>query len=389
VTLHPADATLRLAFICGHLGHGGAERQLFYMVRALIGLGATVRVYTLYREGLYAERLAGLGCPPIWVGQKSDPPRRVWRLAGQLRKDRIDILQSSHTFTNLYAALAGRLAGVPSIGAVRNTLGETRQANGHWTRWHLRLPHMICANSEAAVRSLVGEAGLSPERVFHLPNAIDLAGVAPVGNEEWSHPAALLVGRLVPVKRVDRFIEAIHRARQTEPGLVGVIIGDGPERGSLEQRARDLGLDERAVRFLGPREDARRLMGSADMLVLTSDHEGLPNVILEAMAARLPVVTTPAGDASRLVVDGQTGCVVGFDDVEGMAARMVELARSPARRRQMGEAGFRRAEEAHGFPALRANLVSLYLQLARVIRSRDLEDRTLPLRAAVLDAPGR
>jgi glycosyltransferase involved in cell wall biosynthesis len=100
------------------------------------------------------------------------------------------------------------------------------------------------------------------------------------------------------------------------------------------------------------------------MLVLSSDREGFPNILLEAMAARIPVVATPAGDIQEVVREGVTGYVVPFDDVEGIAKRMVRLAKSPDLRHQLGEAGRQQAERIYSYEGLADRLLSTYRSIA-------------------------
>jgi glycosyltransferase involved in cell wall biosynthesis len=147
--------------------------------------------------------------------------------------------------------------------------------------------------------------------------------------------------------------------------LRGVIVGDGPERGSLERLAGELGLLPGGVAFFGARGDVPRLMSRADMLVLTSQHEGFPNVLLEGLTARLPVVATPAGDAAELVRDGQTGFLVPFDDHEILVRRLIELARSPATRRVLGSAGRALVEQRYGLGGLATRALRIYHDAAR------------------------
>jgi glycosyltransferase involved in cell wall biosynthesis len=106
-------------------------------------------------------------------------------------------------------------------------------------------------------------------------------------------------------------------------------------------------------------------MAEADMLALTSDHEGLPNVILEAMAAKLPVVTTPAGDAAVVVEDGVSGFVVPFDAVAGLADRLIDLARSPGLRREVGEAGYERVIARYACAGLADRWLAVYRAVAQ------------------------
>jgi len=119
------------------------------------------------------------------------------------------------------------------------------------------------------------------------------------------------------------------------------------------------------VVFFGARGDVPQLLARTDMLVLTSQHEGFPNVLLEAMTARLPVVTTPAGDAADLVRDGQTGFVVPFDDEAILARRLIELARSPAMRRVLGSAGRAQIEQSYGLGGLAQRAFGIYHEAAR------------------------
>jgi glycosyltransferase involved in cell wall biosynthesis len=100
------------------------------------------------------------------------------------------------------------------------------------------------------------------------------------------------------------------------------------------------------------------------MLVVSSDHEGFPNVVLEAMAARLPVVTTPAGDAGVVVRDCVTGYVVPFNDTEAMASRMVQLAKSADLRRRFGAGGREQVEQHYSFENLADRILSIYRDIA-------------------------
>jgi glycosyltransferase involved in cell wall biosynthesis len=117
------------------------------------------------------------------------------------------------------------------------------------------------------------------------------------------------------------------------------------------------------VTFLGRREDVPELLAGSDILVLTSDHEGFPNVVLEGMAAGLPIVTTPAGDAPQVVRDGVSGYVVPFDDVEVLASRIVELAKSAELRERLGQEGRRIAEQKYSLSELGPQALSLYAEV--------------------------
>lgn len=368
---------LRVALLAGTLNQGGAEKQLVYLARALSGAGVDVRIYCLTRGDFYEGVLQAIGLKPIWVGRFANPMLRLASLAGMLWRFRPHVIQSSHSFTNLYVSLTGRLLGAISLGAMRSSLLHTREANGAWTRWLISTPTALLVNSQTAVDELIKSRLIHPQCLSIVPNVIELSdsdstkspqdGAGTVHHQTCK---AIFVGRLIPVKRLDRFLYALAKACQQHPALEGIVVGDGPGRKAMEKLATEIGLWPHKVTFLGQRGDVSALLSQSNMLVLCSDHEGFPNVVLEAMAERLPVITTPAGDADIIVQDGVTGYVVPFDDIDGMAERMVHLAKSPSLRRQLGEAGRRRVERSYSFEGLSDRLLSIYRRIAQQLDNR-------------------
>jgi glycosyltransferase involved in cell wall biosynthesis len=238
-----------------------------------------------------------------------------------------------------------------------------------WGRPLLRAPLSLVANSRAAVRH-AAEAGIDPARLHLLTNVIDLqqfdhqAGPRRVVRSHDADALAVAVGRLVPIKHLEHFLRALARVRRGGGRLRGLIAGDGPERARLEALAGNLGLLPDGVRFLGACANVPRVLARADMIVLTSLQEGFPNVLLEAMAARLPMVTTPAGDASTLVDEGRTGFVVPFGDEEALAMRLMALVQSPAMGRSFGEAGRAFVETHYGVDGLVGRALDIYHRIA-------------------------
>ncbi len=353
----------RVALIAGTLGHGGAEKQLAYGARALAAAGVDVLVLSLTRGERYERTLCEAGIPVVFTGRAPDVPRRLLAIARETARFRPQIVQSCHTFANLYAALAARRAGALSLGALRSSVAHAREGNGAWTPWLLRAPSALVVNSRAADARLRADPRLCPRNVYVVPNVID-AGPCRPDPRRSGHPfRAVLVGRLIAAKRVDRFLDALASARREVPDLCGVVVGDGPERGRLERRAAELGLG-RAVEFLGLREDVPEILAAADVLVLSSDDEGFPNVLLEAMEASRPVVATDVGDVRDVVCESETGFVVP-PDAGALAARLVEIAANPALTQTMGAAGRARVESRFGLAALGEALLDVYRDLAR------------------------
>jgi glycosyltransferase involved in cell wall biosynthesis len=363
---------VRVALVAGTLGKGGAEKQLVYLARALKQAGIQVQIYCLSQGEFYEQALVESGLAPVWVGQPGNPVLRVLEIWRKARSFRPQIVQSAHFYTNLYAALAARLLNALSIGAIRSGMNAELHANGRWSRWLVRLPSALIANSQPARENAL-RTGYPGERIDVLPNVIDLADfdrstgqkrvpAVPVTGE--SAIRVVLVARLVPEKRVDRFLRVMALAREQEPRVRGLIVGDGPLRAQLEEQAARLELLPGGIEFLGERHDVPAILNQGHILVLTSEVEGFPNAILEGMAACLPVITTPAGESGSVVEEGQTGYVVPLEDEALFARRIVELARQPELRAQFGLAGRRRVERLYSFESLAGRLLNIYRQFA-------------------------
>lgn len=379
---------LRVALLAGTLGPGGAEKQLVYMARALAEAGVSVRVYCLTAGERYEQELCRRGLRPICVGGVGHPVLRLGALLRRLGGFRPHVVQSAHFFTNLYVAVAGRLLGCLALGAIRSDVDHEMQGNRFWGPWLLRCPTALITNSAAAFRN-AQRRGVPPSALNVLENVIDLeefdeefdrqvfaADAAPsigrAAERGCAGPVAAIVGRLVPAKRVDRFLTAVSIAQQALPELQGLVVGDGNQRAALEQLARTLPLRPGSIQFAGHCPQTAPWLRQAHMLVVSSDHEGFPNVVLEGMAARVPVITTPAGDAPVVVQDGVTGFVVPFDDVRAMAQRMVQLACAPALAREMGAAGRQIVEQRYGINGLAGRLLAIYRRHAEMSANRQV-----------------
>jgi glycosyltransferase involved in cell wall biosynthesis len=296
--------------------------------------------------------------------------RALWRF-------RPHVVQAAHFYVNLYAAAAAKACGALSIGSIRSDGVKDLRDAGFWGRWQLRSPRMLIVNSRAARLHAVRK-GIEASAVHVIAGVLD-APTALEGRVRQPHRpdgavVAVAVASLIADKRLERFLGALANARRSVPGLRGMIAGNGPDRRRLESIAATLGLTPEAICFTGHYADVSAFLRSADMLILTSDHEGCPNAILEAMAVGLPVVTTPAGDAAWLVGDGVAGFVVDFDDVDGLAERMIRLAQAPELRVRLGAAGRERVLRDFCPDALAAQLFSAYRAGARRVGRRVLLD---------------
>lgn len=368
--MNPLPPKLRLAIIASSLRRGGAEKQCVYIARALRRAGVDVHLYYLGKGGHYETVLRESGVPVHQIFHARRPWKILFELALALRRWRPDIVLV-HQFGDLhYGATAGRLCGALVLGGVRSDGWYELRSYGWLTRLMLRLTHGFVANSESAMETLAA-AGIASERMQILPNVIDLHDFDARSMQPFSVPLpagriiVAAVGSLHPCKRFDRFLEALALARKREPALAGVLAGaDGGERAALEKRAADLGLTPQDLIFLGECDGVPALLTRVSMLVLSSEYEGFPNVVLEAMAARLPVITTAVGDGGMVVRHGETGYVVRPQDTTSMAGWLVHLAQSPSLRVDLGEAGRKRVEEEYAFESLSGLVIGVLHELA-------------------------
>jgi glycosyltransferase involved in cell wall biosynthesis len=264
-------------------------------------------------------------------------------IAKVLREGRFDLLyMNNQPSTNLEGILAAAACGVPSLQHARsfgslNTV-EVGIINRH-------LGRMICVSE--GLRQALAAQGVDPARMTVVHNGIDpTAQPDRPGREiraEMGIPAEVFVvgtvGSLMRRKHVDLLIRALaHAARNVRGGVVGLIVGEGPERATLEEEARRLGIGG-SCRFTGFRSDALSYLDAMDVVALASEGEGLPRVLLEAMLLSKPVVATRVTGSKDLVVDGETGLLVPFGDEGGLADALGRLAADAGERARMGGNG--------------------------------------------------
>src|SRR5258708_6424421 len=223
----------RVAIVTASLGRAGAEKQAFYIVRALAEAGVEVRVYNLSRGGEYEDALRRLHVEMKWIGWLPAPPLRALLLVSALRKFRPHIIQSVHAYTNAYSAIAVRVLSAVSVGGLRSDLSACLADSGRFARYLLTWPDAIAVNSRRAIEQVKQKVLLDPKRFHFLPNAIDLSRFPErAGTDDPQSDAdcnCVCVGRLFPAKRVDMFLRALAAARSTEPGLRGTVVGNGPD----------------------------------------------------------------------------------------------------------------------------------------------------------------
>jgi starch synthase (maltosyl-transferring) len=365
---------MRVDFVTTELGVGGAERCLTEIAVALQRSGATVRVICLMepppperRELIERFEREGVRWIALNARSRWQAPAVAHRLYRCFREDRPELVQ---TFLFHANALALRVA---QHARVRVTVGGLRVADPSPWRQRWEGPPLRSATAVTAVSQDVAHWAqihyrLDPRRLHVIPNGVDPTVYEQVLPQDWGTvgirphaTVALWVGRLHAQKGVDWWLAALPQLLAADDRLAVVIIGDGPSRPEV-QRAIAEAPPGRAA-FLGWRSDVPRWMKGAQLLVSTSRYEGMPNAILEAMAAGLPIVATPAEGVSELLAESSGQVVVPFGDTAGLIARISRLVQDPAGRQTIGEANRRRAFQAFPLSATTDRYARLYADL--------------------------
>ena len=376
---------VRILYVVGNFVAGGAERHLLELWRRIDRARFEVEIACFKREGQFLADVEALGWPvhDLGLGRRIYDARGIRgfaRLVAIVRRFRPHVVHGYLFGPNLFAAMAGRLLGVPAVVvAKRNMDAFETPGQVALQRVAHRLATHVTAVSEAVADTVVS-LGVPRDRITVIPNGVDASrfegATADRGRLGVNGEGVVVgsVGCLAARKDYGTLLDALARLRAQglDPWLV--LVGDGPERASLEERARELGLEDR-VRFLGERPDVDRLLPAFDVFVLSSREEGIPNALLEAMAAGRPSVATAVGGNREVLEDGSTGWIVPPQSPEALAGALADALRRPDEARRRGDAARRSMLEHHSIGAMVRRHEDLYRRVATGSRGQATERR--------------
>jgi glycosyltransferase involved in cell wall biosynthesis len=318
---------------------GGSERQFAALARSLNPRAFRLSLGCIRQRGAFVEGLGEL--PQFRLGGSLyglQSWRARFRLARHLRNTGIAVAQAFDFYSNLTLIPAARLAGVSVVIGSQRQLGDLlTPAQTYVQTSAFRWCDVIVCNSHAAARRLL-EQGLAEDKVFVIGNGLPASAFAPTPCALPRRPGLLRVGMIARMntraKNHGTFLQAAAQLRDRFPGLEFVLVGDGPLRPELEREAESLGVAGQ-VRFLGDRRDIAAILASLDVSVLPSASESLSNVILESMAAGVPVVASQVGGNPELVTEDR-GILFAPENVDEVVAAIEMLLQDPARRAELG-----------------------------------------------------
>lgn len=370
-------------FVIGSFGLGGAERQLNFLLQSLRELNYNCHLFVLDSQGPLG---AGLEDGSITVYDADYSPKSTLivkfltliraqvQLIRVLNKVKPDVLHAFLPLANFLAAMAGRLSGVPLIISSRRALGTHQERNRGWRIFDIisfYLSHRVTVNSHAVAADTIKRDAGSSSKIVLIYNGIDAATFKSVSTHRsevrqklgipLKDKVIITVANLIPYKGHADLFEAFALVFKRFPDSILLLVGE--DRGihkDLEKKAHLLGIQEK-IRFVGQCYDIPDLMAAADLSVLPSHEEGFSNVILESMAAGLPIVATNVGGNPEAVIDGVTGRLAPAHNPVILAEKMIDLLGNPEKAKLWGNQGKKRVVEMFSID----KMINAHLKLYR------------------------
>jgi glycosyltransferase involved in cell wall biosynthesis len=381
----------RILLLNTQMEAAGAQKAMLQLARGLQARGDYVIVATMYDKGgvvPHFEERYGLTIRNLGMKQPggNNPVSKVVRacrgilsLLILMRREHPDALQTYSHYSNILGPILGFVAGIPvRVSSQRMSLPDAPKWLLKLDRWvaNSRMVHKMTAVSEKTRRFCIKREGIRSDKTVTIPNGINLEefdGLAAASSRKeirrelglaTNVPIVTIVARLHVQKGHKYLFESIPFILKKAPTAHFVLVGDGALRAHLEADVAGRGLNE-SVRFLGVRSDVPALLRASDCFVLPSLWEGMPNCVLEAMAAKIPVIATAVDGIVEVVEDGISGLLVPPKDPQALGRCIVEILTDSALAQSLGQAGRRRVETAFSLERMIDGFSALYDEILK------------------------
>jgi glycosyltransferase involved in cell wall biosynthesis len=365
---------LRVVHTEASTGWGGQEIRILTEAAGMRERGHDVVLLAAAGSRIAAEASRyAVPVTPLPIGRKR--PAGLVAMTRALSGLHCDVVNTHSSTDSWLAALACawlRARGRPAPALVRTRHVSVAVPNDAATRWLYRRATVRTVTTGEALRAqLVRDNGLDPERVESVPTGIDAARFGRIGCGEARRALGLpqdatlvgIVATLRSWKGHRHLVEALVRMRHRDAQLV--IVGDGPQREALEAQVASLGLQDR-VTFAGQQHDVAPWLAALDVVALPSyANEGVPQALLQAMFARVPVVTTDAGAIPEIARDGDTATVVPREDATSLAAALDMLLDDPARGAAQAERAYVRVAQRYALDRMLDRMEEVFRRALR------------------------
>lgn len=364
-----------ITYIITDLSTGGAQIALLRLLSAIDRnrYNPSVICFNI-GNCLISKEIKNLNIPVINLGMTHKGRFDAFLRLSRLLHDTQPVILHTWLFhANIIGRLLGRFNKVPIIITSQRSINT----NGVWReflmRWTSGIDDKIIAVCEAVRKAEIESSNVPSDKVITIHNGIDPIAFTSVSNEaaleirnsfEIPDDALLLgaIGRLHPSKGFNDLISALAYIKAKTNSVRLIIVGEGELRDSLDLQIINHNLSG-TIKFAGLRNDIPELMSALDVFVSSSIWEGLPNVVLEAMAAGKPVVATSVGGTPEVVVDGETGLLVPPRNPEALARAIIRLLKNPELCTRMGHAGKERVLKQFSIQRMVTKTQQLYKEL--------------------------
>lgn len=371
VSAHGAGR-IRVMHLIYRFQEGGAERVVLNIASGLRGTTIQTSICSTVPASSM-KTLLDHDIPLFELRRRpGNDPAFVWQLYQLLRRERPHILQTHSWGTLCEGLIAGRMARVPITVHLEHGTLQTRKYQIRVQRWAWPKADRLLAVCSQLGDRMAQTVAVPRRSISVIRNGVDVRRFEGHTRVEAQRrlglPSDALVvgtaGRLTDVKDHATFLEALRLLRAEGVPVFGVIAGDGPLKSALESSIAARGL-QGGVQLLGYRPDIETVLAALDIFALSSKSEGLPMVILEAMASGLPIVSTRVGGVEEVVEEERTGLLVEPKSPQALAKAIGRLASDRQRCEQMGAAGRARARREFSLESMAANYERLYWEVAR------------------------
>ncbi len=375
-----------LLYVFDNLEFGGGERVFTQIINRLSGERYKIMVACL-PTGAFIEKIKGSEVEVKSVDMRNRfNPGVILQLADLMKRENVDIVHSQGARADFFARMAARLAGVHIVVSTVPMPVEGFDVNPLrkliymvFNRFSERFVDRFMVVSDALEKIMIEKHGIAPQRVVKIYNGIEKDEYC-IEDKEIVYrrsrfrkesglgddvPVVGVIGRLVWQKGFEYFIEAIPDVLKRFPRAIFLIVGEGELKDELKVKSRILKLEDKII-FTGFRNDIKDVLASVDIFVMPSLLEGLPVVLLEAMAMKKPIVATKIEGIREVLENGLTGLLVSPENPQVLSEAIVDLLIHKDTARQMGLTARKVIEEGFGVDIMVQKVEGVYEELLQL-----------------------